>query len=94
MDKKNVALFPDTETKRGQKHLVELKGLIPESKSVLVPCITRKDVEYFSPGYEADPLYGQLFRESTNAGMLSIPCCFEFHLDHVIWDGFRPLKKD
>ena len=90
--KNNVALFPDTETKRGQKHLIELKDLIPENKSVLVPCITRKDVDYFAPGDEADPLYGKLFRESTNAGMLLIPCCFEFHQDHITWKGFRPLK--
>ena len=90
--KNNVALFPDTETKRGQKHLIELKGLIPESKSVLVPCITRKDIDYFAPGDESDPLYGELFRESTNAGMLLIPCCFEFHQDHITWKGFRPLK--
>ena len=90
--KNNVALFPDTETKRGQKHLIELKDLIPESKSVLVPCITRKDVDYFAPGDEADPLYGKLFRESTNAGMLLIPCCFEFHQDHITWQGLRPLK--
>ena len=88
----NVALFPDTETKRGQKHLIELKDLIPESKSVLIPCITRKDVDYFAPGDEADPLHGKLFRESTNAGMLLIPCCFEFHQDHVTWNGFRTLK--
>ena len=92
--KNNVALFPDTETKRGQKHLIELKGLIPESKSVLVPCITRNDVDFFAPGNEADPLYGKLFRESTNAGMILIPCCFEFHKDHVSWNGFRPLKLD
>ena len=92
--KNNVALFPDTETKRGQKHLIELKGVIPESKSVLVPCITRKDVDYFAPGNEADPLYGKLFRESTNAGMLLIPCCFEFHKDHITWNGFKPLKSD
>ena len=92
--KKNIALFPDTETKRGQKHLIELKLLIPKSKSVLVPCITRKDVDYFSPGYKADPLYGKLFRESINAGMQLIPCCFEFHQDHVSWSGFRPLKLD
>ncbi len=55
---KNIALFPDTVTKRGQKHLIELKELIPGSKSVLVPCITRKDADFFAPGDEADPLYG------------------------------------
>ena len=92
--KNNVALFPDTETKRGQKHLLELKGLIPESKSVLVPCITRKDVDHFAPGDESDPVYGKLFRESTNEGMLVVPCCFEFNLDHVTWQGFRTLKLD
>ncbi|MDC3073242.1 DNA/RNA nuclease SfsA [Prochlorococcus sp. AH-716-O13] len=90
--KNNVALFPDTETKRGQKHLIELKGLIPESKSVLIPCITRKDIDYFAPGDESDPLYGVLFRESISAGMLLVPCCFEFHSDHVAWQGFKPLK--
>ena len=90
--KNNVALFPDTETKRGQKHLIELKDLSPESKSVLVPCITRKDIDYFAPGDESDPLYGVLFRESISAGMLLMPCCFEFHSDHVVWNGFKPLK--
>ena len=92
--KENVALFPDTETKRGQKHLVELKELIPESKSVLIPCMTRKDADYFAPGDEADPLYGKLFRESLSAGMILIPCCFEFHLDHVSWNGIKSLKLD
>ena len=90
--KENVALFPDTVTKRGQKHLVELKELIPESKSVLVLCITRKDAIFFAPGDEADPLYGKLFRESLNAGMIPIPCSFEFHKDHVRWNGIKPLK--
>ena len=90
--KENVALFPDTVTKRGQKHLIELKELIPESKSVLVPCITRKDALFFAPGDEADPLYGNLFRESLSAGMISIPCSFEFHKDHVTWNGIKPLK--
>jgi len=92
--KENVALFPDTETKRGQKHLIELKALIPESKSILIPCITRKDADFFAPGDEADPLYGKLFRESLSAGMILIPCCFEFHIDHVSWNGIKPLKFD
>ncbi len=88
----NIALFPDTVTKRGQKHLVELKELIPKSRSVLVPCITRKDAEFFAPGYDADPLYSKLFDESSSAGMLTIPCSFVFHKDHVSWNGIKPLK--
>ncbi len=90
--KENVALFPDTVTKRGQKHLLELKELIPTSKSVLVLCISRKDASFFAPGDEADPLYGNLFRESLSAGMITIPCSFEFHKDHVLWNGIKPLK--
>ena len=89
---KNIALFPDTVTKRGQKHLVELKELIPESKSVLVPCITRKDADFFAPGEEADPLYARLFRESSSQGMITIPCSFIFYKDHVSWNGIKPLK--
>ena len=90
--KENVALFPDTVTKRGQKHLIELKELIPESKSVLVLCITRKDACFFAPGDDADPLYGNLFRQSLGAGMITIPCSFGFHKDHVSWNGIKPLK--
>jgi len=90
--KENVALFPDTVTERGQKHLRELKELIPESKSVLVLCITRKDAVFFAPGNEADPIYGSLFRESVSAGMIPIPCSFEFHKDHVTWKGIKLLK--
>ena len=90
--KGNVALFPDTVTKRGQKHLLELKELIPESKSVLILCITRKDARFFAPGNEADPLYGNLFKESILAGMLPIPCSFEFHKDHITWKGIKPLR--
>ena len=88
----NIALFPDTVTKRGQKHLIELKELIPESKSVLVLCITRKEACFFAPGDDADPLYGSLFRESLSSGMIAIPCSFIFHKDHVSWNGIKPLK--
>ena len=55
-------------------------------------CITRKDACFFAPGDDADPLYGNLFRESVSAGMIPIPCSFEFHNDHVTWNGIKPLK--
>ena len=91
--KKNIALFPDTITTRGQKHLKELISIMPSSRSVLIPCITRTDVAYFSSGDDADPLYGDLFRESISKGLIVIPCSFAFHQDHISWEGFLPVYK-
>ena len=87
----NIALFADTVTTRGQKHLRELISIIPESKSVLIPCITRNDAKSFLPGDDADPLYGNLFRESLKLGLIVIPCCFGFYSDHITWEGIRSL---
>ena len=89
----NVALFPDTVTERGQKHLKELIGVLPESRSILVPCLSRSDVETFAPGDSADPIYGKLFRESISAGVEIIPCCFGFHRDKITWEGTRMVNE-
>ena len=88
---KNVALFPDTVTTRGQKHLKELMGVMPDSKAVLVPCITRPDITEFAPGDNADPKYGDLFRQAIAAGLVVIPCSFNFFSDHIVWGGTRPV---
>tara|TARA_Y100001968_G_scaffold315615_1_gene342412 strand:+ start:1228 stop:1983 length:756 start_codon:yes stop_codon:yes gene_type:complete len=88
-----LALFPDTITKRGQKHLKELISVIPESKSVLIPCISRNDVKTFAPGDEADKEYGDLFRLALRAGVEVIPCCFGFHKDCITWEGFAEVKE-
>ena len=91
--KDEVALFPDTITTRGQKHLTELMAIIPNSKGILIPCITRTDVQFFSSGDEVDPLYGKLFRESIQKGLIVIPCCFDFHKDHVTLKKIIPLLE-
>jgi sugar fermentation stimulation protein A len=57
----DLALFPDTVTERGQKHLVELTALVPGTRAVLLPCLSRGDVMRFAPGDSADPRYGELF---------------------------------
>ncbi len=88
-----VALFPDTVTERGQKHLKELIGVIPQARSVLVPCLSRNDVEAFAPGDNADPVYGKLFRMALSAGVEVIPCCFGFYSDKITWEGKRPVFK-
>lgn len=88
-----IALFPDTVTKRGQKHLRELISVLPKSRAVLLPCISRNDANYFAPGDLADPLYGKLFREAISSGVEVIPCSFGFFSDKITWEGKKPIKK-
>ena len=89
---KSLALFPDTVTTRGQKHLRELMSLYPHSRAVLIPCISRSDLEIFAPGDSADPLYGELFRKALAKGIEVIPCSFGFFQDHISWEGIKPFK--
>ncbi len=86
-----TALFPDSVTERGQKHLMEMMDVLPDSRAILVPCISRNDVNQFVPGDSADPKYGELFRLSLKKGVEVIPCCFKFFEDHITWEGVRPL---
>ena len=88
-----IALFPDSVTKRGQKHLQELIEVIPQFRGVLVPCLSRSDVNTFAPGDIADPCYGELFRIAVKSGVEIIPCCFGFHRDQITWEGKRPLDE-
>ena len=87
-----LALFPDTVTERGQKHLVELMDLLPEARAVLVPCLSRADVTSFAPGDAADPRYGDLFRQALDRGVDVLPCCFRFESTQIRWEGLRRLE--
>ncbi len=87
-----LALFPDTVTVRGQKHLKELIGVLPKSRAILAPCLSRADVNAFSTGDLADPTYGELFRQAFKVGMEVVPCCFGFYREKITWEGERPLK--
>ncbi len=88
----DMALFPDTVTERGRKHLKELMSILPQSRAILVPCLSRSDVGCFAPGDTADLVYGDLYRLAITAGMEVIPCCFGFHSDKITWEGTRPFS--
>ena len=92
--KRDIALFPDTVTLRGQKHLKDLVSCIPNSKSILIPCITRTDINYFRSGDEADPVYGTLFRSAISDGLIVIPCSFSFYKTHISWNRFIPILDE
>lgn len=87
----DLALFPDTVTERGQKHLRELMALLPEARPVLVPCLSRSDVTRFAPGDTADPHYGELFRQALAAGVEVLPCRYRFEPDGIHWLGLAEV---
>lgn len=73
----NLALFPDTVTTRGQKHLRELTELVPEIKAVMLYFINRRDCNVFAPSDSCDPKYGELLREAVVQGVEVLPYRFE-----------------
>jgi sugar fermentation stimulation protein A len=80
-------------TERGQKHLVELMALLPASRAVLVPCLSRSDVTRFAPGDAADPRYGALFRQALDAGVEVLPCRYCFTASTVSWQGLARVDR-
>ncbi len=73
-----TALFPDTVTTRGQKHLRELMAVAATgARAVLIFFIHRADCPTFAPGDRADPTYGQLLREAIAAGVEVLPYRFD-----------------
>jgi sugar fermentation stimulation protein A len=89
---KQLALFPDTVTTRGQKHLEELTALLPSARSVMLYFINRGDCSEFSPGDEFDPHYGQLLRQGISQGLMVLPCRFEVSPQGLRYLGLAQLS--
>lgn len=87
----DVAVFPDTETTRGQKHLRELTDTLPNSRSVMLYLINRGDKTKFAPGDTTDPIYGQLLRTAVAKGLEVLPCRFEVSPKGVKYLGLAEL---
>ena len=88
----NLALFPDTETTRGQKHLQELMALLPHSRAVMLYFINRGDCTEFAPGDSTDPIYGKLLREAIALGVEVLPCRFDVSPEGIRYLGLAKLK--
>ncbi|MEB3272193.1 MAG: DNA/RNA nuclease SfsA [Prochlorothrix sp.] len=86
-----LALFPDTVTTRGQKHLRELIALVPEYRAVMLYFINRDDCPQFAPGDEKDPTYGKLLREAMDKGVEVLPCRFTVSPEGIDYVGLGEL---
>lgn len=89
--KGTLALFPDTETTRGQKHLRELTALLPQMRSVMLYFINRGDCTEFAPGDSTDPIYGKLLREAIALGLEVLPCRFDVTPEGIRYLGLAKL---
>jgi sugar fermentation stimulation protein A len=87
-----VALFPDTVTTRGQKHLRELMSLPSQHRAVMLYFINRGDCTHFAPGDSADPVYGALLREAIALGVKVLPCRFDISPQGIRYLGLAELK--
>lgn len=87
-----LALFPDTVTTRGQKHLRELMALLPDEQVCMLYFINRGDCLSFAPGDAADPDYGQLLRQAVAAGLQVYPCRFEVSPQGLSFQGLATLE--
>jgi sugar fermentation stimulation protein A len=72
-----LAVFPDTVTTRGQKHLQELISILPTGRAVMLYFINRGDCDSFAPGDLVDPVYGKMLREAVAQGVEVLAYRFE-----------------
>lgn len=87
-----TALFPDTVTTRGQRHLQELMALLPEAKAVMLYFINRGDCWQFKPGDAEDPEYGKLLRVAYQQGLIILPCRFAISPQGISYLGVADLS--
>ena len=66
-------------------------GRSTQARAVLLPCLSRCDVQRFAPGDAADPTYGELFRQALAAGVEIMPCRYSFDAEGVHWLGLAEV---
>ncbi len=80
-----IAYFPDAETTRGQKHLVELVKLVEEGhQAEIVFTIQREDCSHFSPAADLDPEYARLLVLAKEKGVIVRPLVVRVERDQLL----------
>ncbi|NJK34646.1 MAG: DNA/RNA nuclease SfsA [Oscillatoriales cyanobacterium SM2_2_1] len=86
------AMFPDTVTTRGQKHVRELMALQSQgTATALIFFINRSDCTTFAAGSAADPEYGRLLSQAIALGVKVLPCRFAVTPTEIHYLGLATL---
>ncbi len=88
-----AAIFPDSVTARGTKHLNELIAMVEEGhRAVMVYLVQRSDCEYFSPAEKIDPTYANTLREAVKAGVETLCYTCELSPEGISVAGTLPVN--
>jgi sugar fermentation stimulation protein A len=86
---KQIALFPDSISTRGQKHLEELMHLKKAGlRAAMLFIVQREDCEEFRPATEIDPDYAHLLKQAQKTGVEIL--CLQAQID---LKGFQLKRK-
>jgi len=91
----DAAEFPDSVTKRGTKHLVEMSNMVREgARAVMVYLVQRGDCDHFRVAEDIDPAYASALKEARACGVEAI--CYECALSvqEITVAGKLPLRLD
>ncbi len=73
LQQNNVALFPDSVTSRGAKHLAELSAEVEKgNRAMMFYLVQRGDCEHFSPAVDIDPHYTAELKKAIASGVEAI----------------------
>jgi len=94
MAEANIALFPDSVTARGTKHLHELNRLREEGfDTAVLFCVQRADADSFAPAEAIDPVYAQTLKEVYNQGVRVLAYQARVEPDEVLITTQLPVFK-
>lgn len=88
-----MAIFPDSVSTRGQKHLRELTALARSGHgAAMLYVVNRSDVDIFRAAREIDPDYAQLLHEAHLAGVKILAYQCRLDLKEIVLE--RPMSVD
>ncbi len=93
MRRPGLAEFPDSVTKRGAKHLVELGDMVKiGNRAVMFYLVQRTDCDRFTVAADIDPTYAKELEQAMAQGVEAI--CYDCHLDNRGIEVHAPLRLE
>ncbi|MBS3742291.1 MAG: DNA/RNA nuclease SfsA [Candidatus Cloacimonetes bacterium] len=92
LKKGTKALFPDTPTKRGSKHIKHLIELKKQGKRAAIIFLVFVNAEYFMPNYAMDPVFSKILEKARTKGVEIFPLKFLFENDKIFYKKIIPPR--